>query len=110
MGTKLDSLFSNFAQLVEAENLEPAGVGKNAALPRHKPVQPAHLAEGFMSGSQIEVIRIAEKNLDAKLFQNVLRHAFDGTQRSDGHEHWSLDFAAWGSDAAEASRAITSFY
>src|SRR5581483_5604899 len=107
MRAKLDAALTDFAQLVQAENLESAGVGKNAAFPRHKPVQPAHFADGFMSGPEIEVIRVAEKNPNAELFQNVLRHAFDGTKRSDRHEDWSLDLAVRSRDLAQASGTVS---
>src|SRR5580700_11899398 len=93
MRTKRHALLADFAQLVQAENLEAAGIGKDRPRPRHETVQTAHLAYGFDSGTQVEVIRIAEKNLHPELFENILGHAFDRCYRADRHEDRGFNLA-----------------
>src|SRR5690348_7029039 len=104
MRAKFNAALADFAQLIEAEELEPPGVGKNASLPRHEAVQRADLADCLVTGPQIQVISVAEKNLDAKLFENVLRHTFYRSERADRHEDRSLDFAVRCSNTTQASR------
>ncbi len=41
MGAERDSVFADFAQLVQAEHLKAAGVGENRSRPRHEAVQAA---------------------------------------------------------------------
>src|SRR5271155_2062719 len=68
--TKRHAFFGDLAQLVQAENLESAGIGQDGLRPRHEAMQPAQPSNGFDSRTQVEVIGIAEKNLDAEFFQN----------------------------------------
>ena len=58
-----------------------------------KPCNPPRLPDGFDSGTQVEVIGVAEKNLNSEFFENVLRHAFDGRYRAHRHEHRGFDLA-----------------
>ena len=97
------------AQLVEAENLESPGVGENRPGPRHETMQAAELADLFHSRPQVEVIGIAEKNLDPEFFKNVLRNALDGGQRADRHEHRRFDLPVRGEQAAGTGRAGSRF-
>ncbi len=101
MGAEGDALFADFAQFIEAENLKTAGIGKDGARPGHETVQPAQLAYLLHSGPQIQVVGVAEQNLHAKFFENVLRNAFDGSQRADRHEDRSFDLAVGSQQASE---------
>lgn len=103
---KFNAALRDFPQLIETENLESARIGENTALPRHEPVQPAQFADDFMSGSQIEVIGVAQQNLDAKFLKNVLRNALDGPERPHRHKDRCLDFAVRSVDTAQSRSAI----
>src|SRR6202043_4267799 len=83
---KRDAVVRNFAQIAEAENLEAAGVGENRARPRHETVKPAHLADELMAGTKIEMIRVGEENLNAEVFEFLLRLAFHRGGGADRHE------------------------
>src|SRR5580700_1149885 len=107
MRTKRHALLADFAELVQAENLEAAGIGQNRPRPRHETMQTAHLAHGFDPGTQVEVISIAEKNLDSELFENILRHAFDGRDGAHGHEYGGFDLAVRSMQAPGTRRAGT---
>src|ERR1700683_515191 len=87
MRAKRDSLFGDLAKLVEAENLEASRVGKDRPRPCHESMQAAKLAHSFDSRAQVEVIGVAEKNLHAKVFENILRHTFHCRHGANRHEH-----------------------
>ncbi len=77
MRAKLHALRRYFAQLIQAEDLEAAGVRQQAAWPAHEAVQPAQAPHRFMPRPQIQVIRVAKNDLRAQRLQQVLRHGFD---------------------------------
>src|SRR3954468_15565375 len=57
------ALLVNLAVLGERVDLESARVGEDAAVPRHEPVQAAYLRDQLGTGTQQQVIRIAEHDL-----------------------------------------------
>ena len=93
MRAERHAFFGDLAQIVQAENLEAAGVGENRPRPRHEAMQSAQLADLLDSRPQVEVISVSQKNLDAEFLENVLRNALDRGQRSHRHEDWGFDFA-----------------
>src|ERR1700693_400297 len=103
VGTERDASFGDFAQLVEAENLEAAGIGENGARPRHEAVQSAEVADGFDSGPQVEMVRVAKKNLDVEFFEDILRDRFYGCGGANGHEDRRFDLAMGRDEAPRAS-------
>src|ERR1700722_8940188 len=105
MRAKGNAFFGHFAQLVQAENLEAAGIGKDRPGQSHKTMQAPKLTHDFDSRTQVEVISVAEENLDAKLFENVLGHGFDSPSRAYRHEHRSFDLAVRRVQATAASFA-----
>lgn len=68
-------------------------------------MQAAKLADGFDSRTQVEVIGIAEKNLNSELLENVLGHAFDCRHSADRHEHRRFYFPVRRDHAPGASSA-----
>ena len=86
MRAERDALFRYLPEFVEAEDLEAARVGQDSAWPRHESVQSAHFSDWLNTGSEIEVIGVAEQDFDVKLFQNVLRYAFDRGECANRHE------------------------
>ena len=109
MRAKGHAFLRDLAQFVQAENLEAAGVGENRARPGHEAMQSAQLADLLHPRPQVKMVGVPQKNLDAELFQNVLRDAFDRGQGSDRHEDRSFDYAVRRGQAAGASRAGSSF-
>ncbi len=102
MRAKGDAFLGDFAQIVQAEHLEAAGIGEDRARPCHETVQASELADGLDSRTQIEVISVAEKNLNPEFLENILRHGFDGSYRAHGHEHGGLDGAVRRAEAADS--------
>src|SRR5205823_7575392 len=91
MRAKLHAALRDLAQLIQTKNLKSARVSKNTALPRHETMKSAHVADRLMTGPQIKVVGVAKKNLNAKLFQNVLRNALHRAKRAHRHEDGSFD-------------------
>src|ERR1022692_2591446 len=107
MRAKRHAFLGDFAKLVQAENLKSPRVSQDCPWPCHETVQPAQLADGFDSGTQVEMISIAKKNLNPEFFKNVLRHAFDGGNRADRHENRGFDFSM-GRDQPPGARLLPS--
>jgi hypothetical protein len=63
---ELRALLAEPAQLGQAEDLEAAGVRENGPVPRHEPVESAHVAHQLVAGTQEQVIRIGEDDLGAR--------------------------------------------
>src|ERR1700688_4473204 len=88
-----DAIFGDFAEVIQTENLEAPGIGQDCPRPRHETMQAAQAADGFDSGTQVEVISVAEEDLSSEFFENILRHGFHRPGSANGHEHWSFDLA-----------------
>jgi len=106
---KCHAFFAHLAQLGEAENLKPAGVGQDRPIPGHETVQAAHLPNRLNAWPQIKVVSISQQNLDAKVFQHILGDALHRTQRSHRHEYGGLDLAMRRDELPGAGWAASSF-
>ena len=76
MRAESDTFFRDLPQFVQAENLEAAGVGENRPRPRHEAMQPTRLPHLLHSRAQIKMVSISQQDLNADVFENVLRNAF----------------------------------
>src|SRR5260370_20160843 len=85
--------------------METSGVGNDGSLPAHELMQPAQATNHLMSRPEVEMIGVAENELRAQLFQNVLRHGFYCARGAARHEGGGLDLAVRGLHAAEAGPA-----
>src|SRR5271156_340665 len=86
MRTKRHPFVRHLAQFTEAENLKPARISEYRPRPRHKLMQPAHLADQFMPGTQIKMVGIRKQNLYAEVFQVPLRLPLHRSRRAHRHE------------------------
>ena len=91
MRTEAHTFIGDLAQLRQAVNLEATGVGEHGVRPTDELMQAAHAADGLVAGAEIEMIGIAEDDLRAEGFEDVLRDGFDGAGCADGHEDRSFD-------------------
>ena len=103
---KRHAFFRHLAQIAEAEDLEAARVGQDRMVPRHELLHAAKLSHHLDARPQIKVIGVVQQDLDAQLFQRVLRHALDRGQRAHGHEDGRLHLAMRREEAPGARRAI----
>ena len=93
MRAKGDAIFLDLAQFTQAENLEAAGIGENRPRPCHETMQSTEIADGLDSRAQIKMVGIAQQDLNAKIFEEVLGHAFDRGERANRHKYRGFDFA-----------------
>src|ERR1039457_1378131 len=94
MRTEFHAVFLHLANFCQTKNLKPAAVGENWLVPIHEFVQTAGGADDIKSGTQIEVISVAENYLRAHLVKLARVERLDAGLRADGHEHGRLDDAA----------------
>ena len=87
----MDAVVCDFAESVEGEDLEAAGVSEDGARPTDETMQAAHAADGLVAGTQIKMVGVAEDDFDAESFKRVLGDGFDGALRADGHEDRGFD-------------------
>src|SRR3954468_25048060 len=109
MRAERDTLFRQLAQVAQREDLEPAGVRKHAPIPRHEAMEPAEFADVLMSRPKIEMIGVAEDNLSAEFFEDVLRNRLNAGDCADGHEHWRFNDAVRQLHAPDPSFAVVGF-
>ncbi len=88
---KRDALLGDLAQIAEAEDLKSAGIGKDGAVPAHEAVQPAQAPDRLVARPQVEMVGIAEEELNAQFFQQMLRDSLDRALGADRHEDRRLD-------------------
>ncbi len=69
VGVEQHALLGDLAERVQAEDLEPTGIGQNRPGPSHELVQPAKGSNNFMSWTKKEVISVAKNNLSVKIFK-----------------------------------------
>jgi hypothetical protein len=91
VGAELDTIIRHFAQLRKTEDLKAARVSQHGARPADEFVQPAKRAHKLVAGAEVKMVRVAENNLRAKLFENCLRNSFDAARRADRHKDRGLD-------------------
>ena len=69
MRSKVHTLFGNFTERPQGKYLKPAAVGEDRAIPVHKLVKPAHIADQRVTGAQMEVIGVGKLHAAVDLFQ-----------------------------------------
>ena len=101
------ALLCDLAQIAEAEDLKPAAVRQDRAVPVHELVQAAGLADEIHARPQEEVVGVRQDDARAEIVQFVRRDALDGCLRADRHEDWCRETAVRRMDDARArSRAL----
>ena len=92
VGGEGDPLLGDFPQAGQGEDLKAPAVGEHGAVPVHKFVEPAHLADYPVPGAQVEVVGVGQLHLTANLLQIVGGHRpFDSPLGAHIHKHRGLD-------------------
>ena len=106
VGTEATAFGRQFPAARQREDLKPAAVGQNRAVPCAEAVQPSRPFEDVRSGTQVEVVGVAQNDLCADLlFQIAVEDAFDAPDGAHGHEDRGLDRSVVGRDDARSGRA-----
>ena len=100
------ALFRHLAQIAEAEDLEATRIRQDGLVPRHELLHAAELSHRLDARPQIKVVGVVQQDLDAQLFQRVLRHALDRCKRANRHEDGRLHLAMRREEASGARCAI----
>jgi hypothetical protein len=86
-----DTLGGDLPEGGQRKELIASGVGQDVALPAGKRVEPACGADDVDARSEVEVIGVAEYEVDAHLLQPLMRDGLDGSIGSDRHEERGFD-------------------
>ena len=85
------------------KDLEAAAVRQDRAVPVLEAMEAAGFPEGVQSGTEIEMVGVAENDFRADiLLQIPVIHALDGADGPDGHEDGGMDGAMVGLDDPRA--------
>src|SRR3954451_10396400 len=86
MRLELSPFFPDDAALREAEHLKAAAVGENRTRPPDKPMEPAAPGNQLISGTQEQVVGVAEDDLGAHRLEVTVQRGLDRTLRAHRHE------------------------
>ena len=99
--TEFHTVRLHFADLGEAEDLEPAAVGEDGLLPIHEGVQAAGELDDVHAGADVEMIGVAEDDLRIHLQQFTGVERLHAGLRAHGHENGRIDDAMGGGEPAQ---------
>ena len=89
VAAKVGAVLAQFAQRAQAENLKAAGIGEHRSRPGHELVQATRLLQEFLTGSQVEMVGVAQNDGGIHLEQIASFQGFDAGTGADGHEDGS---------------------
>src|SRR5712675_2310900 len=93
MRSKLHAVLGDRAPGGEAEHLIAATVGEDGPRPSDERVKAAAPSDQVVAWPQVEVIRVAQENVGAELFEILVEDALDGALRAHRHEGRRLNLA-----------------
>ena len=103
---ELGSVFGNPSTFSKAEHLIPAAVGQDGSVPSREAVQTSKLANELIAGTQVEVIRVPQDDLSARILHVLEEHSLHGSLRPHRHEGGCLDDAMRRGKLAEPGTSI----
>ena len=65
MIVEVDAFLRDPAQFGQGENLEPAAVGQDWAIPSHKAMETSEVFDDIQTGSQEKMVSVAKDHLSA---------------------------------------------
>ena len=94
MRMEVYALFLDFSQVCQGKHLESAGIGQHRAIPVHKLVKASHFFHDLISGTHVQMIRVAQLHLGADALQIDGRHrTLDSCRCSHIHKYGGLNHA-----------------
>jgi len=106
VGLEMHALLGDPPQGAEAEDLEPAAVGEDGAVPVHEPVETPVVPDQLVARTQVEVVGVAEDDLGPRLLEPRRGHGLDGSLRPHGHEDGRAHLAVGCRHPAEARPGV----
>ena len=104
------TVFGEFAQPREAEDLKAAGIGQDGPVPVHELVQPAAPGDHLVAGPHAQVIGVAEDDARTEVFQVLGADRLDRALGAHRHEDGSGDDAVGGVQFPCASLSVSAVY
>ena len=89
----------------ERQHLEAAGIGEGRAVPVHEFGESAGFVEHLLAGSFVQVERVGQQALRAKILHGFGQHGLHRGLRGHRHERRGVDVAVGGVDDAGAAVA-----
>lgn len=74
MRMEVYALFLDFSQVCQRKYLESAGIGQHRTIPVHKLVKASHFFHDLISGTHVQMVRVAQLHLGADALQIDGRH------------------------------------
>src|SRR5262245_17179194 len=106
MRAELDAVLGHLAARRETEDLIAAAVGQDRMRPADEGVQTAGARDERVAGSKMQVIRIAENDLRARVLDVTERDSLDRAARPHRHEARRLDDAVRRREGSAARAAV----
>src|SRR5215470_11694969 len=106
MRAELHAILPNFSQVAEAEDLEPAAVGQNRAIPRDELAQSAQFEDGLVTGPQKKMVGVPENDAGIEIFEHLLGDSLDRAGGPDRHEDRRFDLAMGGFNPSGARLSL----
>src|SRR6516162_1140291 len=91
MRTEVEAVLSHVPEPLQAHDLESTAVRQDDVRPAHEAVQSTELANSLVNGPQIQMVSVGKQEVDAQLFQLLLRHSLNRARRAHGHEGRGFD-------------------
>ena len=89
-----DAVIVDDPQVTERDDLEPARVGQDRAVPVHEPMQPAEPGDPLVPRAQVQVVGVGQDDRGARSSRRSSgRQRLDRGVRADRHELRGLDDA-----------------
>ena len=80
------TIIIDLAGLRQRKNLETTRVSEHGTVPLHEFVQAAHVADKFVTGTQVEMIGVAQNKRGVDVLEMLRRESLDRRLRADGRE------------------------
>src|SRR5690606_11467914 len=100
------AVFAHRVEGGEREHLKAARVGENGSVPLHELVQPAHVANEFVAGPEVQVVGVGEDHGCARRAELPRVQRLYCCERSHGHERWYFHAAVRCVEDCGASTAL----
>ena len=110
MRLKLHTLFGDFGEFIEAENLIPATVSENGVRPVHELMQSSQRLDQLVTRPEIEVVSVAQYDLCAERFYVIRGQCFDRGLSAYRHEAGRVDFSMRGGQNSQSSRRVAMLF
>ena len=100
------ALFGDFPKLGKRHHLKPAGIGQNRTRPVHKFMQSAQSGHPLCTGTQHQMVGIAEHDLRAGFCKLFRKNALNCAHRADRHKGRCINNTVRRRDLSAPRRAV----